>query len=159
VRHRGVGLEGCLMELMTLPNRLTPSGDLAISPTRPLAGSMRRPERTMTRDAELAGAASTREQIERATDGSRIRIGEAEIVLSDLNRVLWPPPGGAAVTKRDFLRYLVQISPVLLPFLRDRPVEVTCCPNGIDGESLWQLDESQLPAFAETVAVWPAERE
>jgi bifunctional non-homologous end joining protein LigD len=110
-------------------------------------------------EAEAAEVRSVMEQIERAADGARIRVGEYDLVLSDLDRILWPSSQGPAVSKRDYLRYLVRMSPLLLPFLRDRPVEVTSCPNGIDGESLWELEGSELPPFARTMPVWPAERD
>jgi bifunctional non-homologous end joining protein LigD len=115
----------------------------------------------MARDVGAVGTEtdSVREQIERAPNGSAIRVGEYDVVLTDLDRILWPAASGPAVTKRDFLRYLVRVAPVVLPFLRNRPVEVTCCPNGIDGESVFELDGVQLPPFAQTVPVWPAERD
>jgi hypothetical protein len=145
------------MGLVTLPNRLSPAGDLILSPARRFLGLAEQPrqERAMARDVGAVGTEtdSVREQIERAPNGSAIRVGEYDVVLTDLDRILWPAASGPAVTKRDFLRYLVRVAPVVLPFLRNRPVEVTSCPNGIDGESVFELDGVQLPPFAQTVPI------
>ncbi len=97
-------------------------------------------------------------------------VGGREIALTNLDKVLAPgktdsrgagdPPGakgppGAAdprdvkgppgatdapVTKRDLVRYLVQIAPVLLPHLAARALNLARYPDGIDGAFFWQKD-------------------
>ncbi len=69
-------------------------------------------------------------------------IGGVQIKLSNLDKVLFP---GAAFTKRDLIRYYVTISPVLLPYLRNRPLNVDRWPDGVDGPHFWQ---KQIPSHA-----------
>jgi bifunctional non-homologous end joining protein LigD len=62
--------------------------------------------------------------------------------LSNLDKVLFPEPG---FTKRDLIRYYVTISPVMLPYLRDRPLNLWRWPDGVTGKSFWQ---KQIPSYA-----------
>ena len=43
-----------------------------------------------------------------------------------------------ALTKRDLLRYLAQVSPYMLPHLADRPLTMIRMPDGIDGQRFFQ---------------------
>jgi bifunctional non-homologous end joining protein LigD len=91
--------------------------------------------------------------------GGRWRIGGREVALTNLDKVLAPgatgadrPPGtqevpdaapglpGAPVTKRDLVRYLAVVAPVLLPHLAGRPLNLARYPDGIGGEFFWQKD-------------------
>jgi len=47
-------------------------------------------------------------------------------------------PDGAPVTKRDLVRYLALIAPVLLPHLAGRALNLARYPDGIGGEFFWQ---------------------
>ena len=76
-------------------------------------------------------------------------IGGVQIKLSNLDKVLF---AGASFTKRDLIRYYVTISPVLLPYLRDRPLNVDRWPDGVTGPHFWQ---KQIPSHAPPwVARW-----
>jgi bifunctional non-homologous end joining protein LigD len=68
-------------------------------------------------------------------------IGGQTISLSNLNKVLFPEPG---FTKRDLIRYYVTISPVMLPYLRGRPLNLSRWPDGVTGKSFWQ---KQIPPY------------
>src|ERR1700691_5521037 len=50
--------------------------------------------------------------------------------LTNLNKIFWPKLG---LTKRDLLQYYLDVSPWLLPHLRDRAMVMKRYPNGIDG--------------------------
>ncbi|MCU0483131.1 MAG: non-homologous end-joining DNA ligase, partial [Chloroflexi bacterium] len=54
-------------------------------------------------------------------------------------------PTEPPVTKRDLVRYFVEIGPTLLPHLAGRPLNLTRFPDGIDGERFWQ---KALPGHA-----------
>ena len=43
-----------------------------------------------------------------------------------------------AITKRDLIRYLAQVSPYMLPHLADRPLTMIRMPDGIDGQRFFQ---------------------
>jgi len=93
--------------------------------------------------------------------GGPWRIGGREVSLTNLDKVLAPgaagapgapgapamlrtpgAPGGddAPVTKRDLVRYLALIAPVLLPHLAGRALNLARYPDGIGGEFFWQKD-------------------
>jgi bifunctional non-homologous end joining protein LigD len=90
--------------------------------------------------------------------GGRWEIAGRAVVLTNLDKVLAPAvrpspraggvPGadgdanadGAPVTKRDLVRYLVLVAPVLLPHLAGRALNLARYPDGVDGASFWQKD-------------------
>jgi bifunctional non-homologous end joining protein LigD len=57
-------------------------------------------------------------------DGGRVH-------LTNLNKIFFPR---LRTTKRDLLQYYLDVSPWLLPHLRDRAMVMKRYPNGIDGE-------------------------
>ncbi len=76
-------------------------------------------------------------------------IGGHTITLSNLDKVLFPEPG---FTKRDLIRYYVTIAPVMLPYLRDRPLNLSRWPDGVTGKTFWQ---KQVPKYTpEWVKRW-----
>lgn len=93
------------------------------------------------------------DQLDSPKQRLRLHVGRHDVQLTSLDRPLWPtasPP----VTKRDFLRYLVQAAPYLLPHLETRPVFVTRYPGGIEGESFYQKSWPDPPPFVRTLPVW-----
>ncbi|MDP9146973.1 MAG: non-homologous end-joining DNA ligase [Acidobacteriota bacterium] len=53
------------------------------------------------------------------------------VSLSNLEKVFWPKLG---ITKRDLLQYYLDVSPWLLPHLKNRAMVMKRYPNGIAGE-------------------------
>lgn len=87
--------------------------------------------------------------------------GGIRLRLTNLDRVYWPAGfgGAAAVTKRDYIRYLAAVSRFMLPHLRDRPLTMIRMPQGILGERFYQKHwEQELPEFVETVEVFSEHR-
>ncbi len=69
-----------------------------------------------------------------------------EIRVTNLDKMLFTPAdGGAPITKRDLLRYHVQVAPTLIPYLAGRGLTVQRYPNGIEQKGFWQKD---LPKHA-----------
>jgi bifunctional non-homologous end joining protein LigD len=62
---------------------------------------------------------------------AELKYGQRRVSLSNLNKIFWPQ---LKLTKRDLLRYYAEMSPVLLPHLRDRAMVMKRYPNGIEGE-------------------------
>ena len=60
------------------------------------------------------------------------------IKLTNLQKVLWPEDG---YTKADLIRYYAEVSPFLVPWLRDRPLTMKPFPDGIAGQSFYQKDK------------------
>jgi bifunctional non-homologous end joining protein LigD len=77
--------------------------------------------------------------------GGAWQIGGREVKLTSLDRVLAPGAAGGAppVTKRDLVRYLVQVGPVMLPHLASRALNLVRFPGGIGDESFWQKDAAR----------------
>jgi bifunctional non-homologous end joining protein LigD len=124
---------------------------------RPLraASAVRSAERTAA--GEPAGdppsaAAATDDELEALSAMRRDgpwEIGGHRVNLTNLDKLLFPARG---YTKRDLITYYVRIAPVLLPHLRQRPLNVDRWPNGVTGGHFWQ---KQIPSHAPTwVARW-----
>ena len=76
-------------------------------------------------------------------DGGGWEVGGHSVELTNLDKVLFPAPG---LTKRDLVRYYTTVAPVLLPHLRDRPLNVHRWPDGVTGRT--QFWQKQLPGHA-----------
>jgi bifunctional non-homologous end joining protein LigD len=86
-------------------------------------------------------------------------VGGFELKLTNLDKVLFPArekgseEGGPAappepeVTKRDLIRYYVEIGPTILPHLAERPLNLHRYPNGAGHPGFWQKN---IPGTAPT---------
>lgn len=73
------------------------------------------------------------------------------VVLSNPDRPIFPRDG---YTKGDLVAYYRSMAPVMLPYLKDRPLTIERFPNGIDGSSFWEKDKPRgLPAWVRTASV------
>jgi bifunctional non-homologous end joining protein LigD len=82
-----------------------------------------------------------------------------EVRLTNLKKVFWPADG---YTKGDLVAYYEKVAPLLLPYLRNRPLVLTRYPDGIAGKSFYQKDAPEFaPAWVRTERVYSkdAERE
>jgi bifunctional non-homologous end joining protein LigD len=80
-----------------------------------------------------------------------IEIEGVSLRLTNLNKIYFP---GDGFTKRSLLAYYFYISPLLLPFLKDRPLVLRRYPNGIDGQAFFQKDAGRdAPKWIKTVAI------
>lgn len=74
-----------------------------------------------------------------------------QLRLTNLDKVLFPARGDEPpVTKRDLIRYYVEIAPVMLPHLAERPLNLHRFPDGVDvrpsgKRGFWQ---KQVPSHA-----------
>ncbi|HEX5649176.1 MAG TPA: DNA ligase D [Steroidobacteraceae bacterium] len=102
-------------------------------------------------------------QLENKANRIDLRVGEARIRVTNLDREYWPGNSRArqpAITKRDLLRYLVRVSPYMLPHLENRPLTMIRMPEGIDGERFFQKHWSQArPEFVETITVYSGHKD
>jgi bifunctional non-homologous end joining protein LigD len=92
-----------------------------------------------------------------------LELGEHRIRLTHLDRVYWPADaalGQPALTKRDLLRYFVQVAPYILPHLADRPLTMIRMPDGIRGQRFFQKHwQQERPAFVETITVFSGHKD
>jgi bifunctional non-homologous end joining protein LigD len=69
-------------------------------------------------------------QIPRNVTDAELTVEGGTVKLTNLQKVFWPKLG---LTKRDLLQYYADVSPWLLPHLKDRAMVMKRYPNGIDG--------------------------
>jgi bifunctional non-homologous end joining protein LigD len=75
-----------------------------------------------------------------------------EVKLTNLKKVFWPAEG---YTKGDLVAYYERVAPLLLPYLRDRPLVLTRYPDGITGKSFFQKDAPEFaPAWMRTERIY-----
>lgn len=100
----------------------------------------------LTTETEIAEELNhgSREEVFVELDGNTLR-------LTHLNKVYFPADG---YTKRDLLAYYFYVAPLLLPFLKDRPLVLRRYPNGIEGEAFFQKDAGKdAPDWMETATI------
>ena len=61
---------------------------------------------------------------------------EKKVALTNLKKVFWPD----GATKGDLIGFYETVAPLVLPYLRDRPLVLTRYPDGISGKSFFQKD-------------------
>ena len=92
-------------------------------------------------------------------EGVAAVVASKEVKLTNLKKMFWPADG---YTKGDLVAYYERVAPLLLPYLRDRPLVLTRYPDGITGKSFFQKDAPEFtPAWVRTERVYSkdAERE
>ncbi len=98
------------------------------------------------------------EQLKHPKATMTLAVGTAQIKLTHLDRVYWPADPALkqpAMTKRDLLRYLAQVSPYMLPHLADRPLTMIRMPDGINGQRFFQKHwEQRRPEFVDSIVVF-----
>ncbi len=77
---------------------------------------------------------------------------ERTVKLTNLRKIFWPADG---YTKGDLVAYYDRVAPLILPYLRDRPLVLTRYPDGITGKSFFQKDAPEFaPAWVRTERVY-----
>ncbi len=71
----------------------------------------------------------------RASTSAAVDIDGHHLVLSNLDKVLYPATG---TTKADVIDYYRRIAPVMLPHLAGRPPTLVRAPDGINGERFFE---------------------
>ena len=69
------------------------------------------------------------------------------VSLTSLERVYWPDE---KITKFELLRYYLEISSHIMPFLKNRPAILQRWPRGINAPMFFQQDLESAPAFIKT---------
>jgi len=81
-------------------------------------------------------------------DRHSISIEGQDVEITSPNKPLWPSKG---ITKLNYLQYLIEISPYLLPFLDNRILTVIRYPHGVGRESFYQKNcPDYAPKFVDT---------
>ena len=86
-----------------------------------------------------------------------VRIGRRSVRVTSADRILFP---GDGVTKGDLVSYYVDVAPVLVPHLRNRPFTLKRYPHGIRERPYFQKQAPKgLPSWIPTrqFRTWPRE--
>lgn len=67
--------------------------------------------------------------------GTVVRVGERELPLSNLDKVLYPDTG---TTKGEVIEYYARIAPVILPHLAGRCITLKRFPNGVEHDGFFE---------------------
>jgi bifunctional non-homologous end joining protein LigD len=90
-------------------------------------GTSRRPaDDVIGRGAPKSGSF----EIPRNAREAEIDVNGGKIHLTNLEKIFWPELG---LTKRDLLQYYLDVSPWLLPHLKNRAMVMKRYPNGVHG--------------------------
>jgi bifunctional non-homologous end joining protein LigD len=83
---------------------------------------------------------------------AQLVVEDRTLVVSNLDKVLYPKDG---FTKGELIHYYIQIAPVLLPHLKDRPLTMKRYPDGVEGEFFYEKNcPSHRPTWVKTAKVW-----
>ena len=84
-------------------------------------------------------------------DDVPLRLGRRTVGLTNLDKLFFPEAG---YTKRDLLQYYADVSPALVPHLRDRAMVMKRYPNGIHGKCFFmKRTPPSHPAWLETCEI------
>ena len=90
----------------------------------------------------------TDQWLSKSDENVTMKVSGHELKFSNLDKIYWKKEG---YTKRDLLNYYHEITPYMLPYMKNRPQSLNRHPNGIDGMSFFQKNvEGKVPAWIET---------
>ncbi len=98
-----------------------------------------------------ASADATPDLIPSDRKNCEVRVGGKVVRLTNLQKVYWPESG---ITKGDLLRYYLEVSPWLLPHLKDRAMVMKRFPNGIRGKHFFmKRAPAGRPSWIQTCSI------
>jgi bifunctional non-homologous end joining protein LigD len=101
-------------------------------------------------DAMPTDAKSRQKLLDPDAEIQVLKISRKALKLTNLDKLYWPED---RIAKRDLLEYYHRVAPLMLPYLRNRPMSLHRHPNGYAGESFYQKDVTgKVPDWAETFA-------
>lgn len=83
--------------------------------------------------------------------GATLEISGRRVNVTNLEKVFYPKTG---FTKGNVIDYYVRVSPVLLPYLKDRPISLKRYPDGVEGFFFYEKQcPSHRPKWIKTTTV------
>jgi len=136
------------------------TGAAPAGPAAPAAGGSRGAPDAPGATGEIARILA---QLEGGRKDFPLLVGPHRIRLTHLDKEYWPADAALrqpALTKRDLLRYLARVSPLILTHLADRPLTMIRMPEGIQGHRFFQKHwEQERPEFVETITVFSGHKD
>jgi bifunctional non-homologous end joining protein LigD len=82
-------------------------------------------------------------------DEETLSYGSKKVKISHLNKVYWPQEG---ITKGQLINYYREMANWVLPYLKDRPINMRRQPNGITDEGFFMKNtaDAHLPSWIKT---------
>jgi DNA ligase D len=81
----------------------------------------------------------------------QIQVDTQTLTLTSLSKILWPKH---QITKADYFQYIYEVSPYILPFIKDRALTLIRYPHGAAGPSFFQKNcPEYAPDFIPTEMV------
>jgi bifunctional non-homologous end joining protein LigD len=81
-----------------------------------------------------------------------LKIDGIEVPFTNLDKMYWPDSG---FRKYDLIDYYIQVSEMMLPYLKNRPQNLHRHPNGIKKQGFYQKDnEGNLPDWVATTEIY-----
>jgi bifunctional non-homologous end joining protein LigD len=100
------------------------------------ASGVKKPDTTFNLLDQLRALESSRKDgFLELPDGDKLRV-------TNLHKIFWPKQ---KLTKGDLFRYYVEVAPVLLPVIADRPLVMKRFPNGVAAEPFYQHRAEKPP--------------
>jgi len=86
-------------------------------------------------------------------DDEIVETDKVKLKLSHLNKIFWPQEG---ITKGELLNYYRDMADWVLPYLKDKPINMRRQPNGIEGPGFFQKDNdmAHLPDWIKTASLY-----
>lgn len=81
---------------------------------------------------------------------ARVEADGFALKLTSLDRVYWKKED---LTKADLLRYYAEVSDVILPYLKNRPLIMKRYPRGVEHDSFHQHDVDKVPEYVRTASL------
>lgn len=116
-----------------------------------MASSKTEKKATVKRTAQRTGPSISVEEflaLKKPKGDLLLQIAGERVSLTSLDRVYWQDE---KLTKFDLLSYYLNISPLLMPFLKDRPAILQRYPRGVGAPMFFQQDLDSAPSFIKTV--------
>jgi len=86
-------------------------------------------------------------------DDEIIGVDKVKLKLTHLNKVFWADEG---ITKGELLHYYRDMADWIMPYLKDKPINMRRQPNGIEGPGFFQKDNdmTHLPDWIKTASLY-----
>jgi bifunctional non-homologous end joining protein LigD len=111
--------------------------------TAEVSANAPRPQKRETRDRKHSALIDQLQSLEDAgRDGILDLPAQGRLKVTNLRKLFWPKLG---ITKGELLRFYVQVSPLVLPAVADRPLVMRRFPNGVEGKAFYQQRVRETP--------------